>query len=394
MSNKPQSSSRGEPDGGAAQPSLELAQIPPLSPLLPKAKISQALLRWYDHHARILPWRISPADKARGVRPNPYHVWLSEIMLQQTTVATVSPRYQAFLDRWPTVKDMGQDHQDAITGAWAGLGYYARARNLHKCAQVITRDYNGIFPDTEQELRTLPGIGDYTAAAIAAIAFGRRAIVMDGNIERVTARLFADASPLPKAKPHFRVLTEQYWPEDKPRRRARHGDFAQALMDLGATLCKPRNPNCQACPIQGACSGFASGTPENFPVKAPKKAKPTRTGRVYIVTTKQGDIGVERRPETGLLGGMLGFPGSEWQERGEVVATGSGHPAHFADYDWVSIGHVRHTFTHFHLELEVLRLARSVARKAFPDLIWETPETLALPTVMKKVADLYSQYTA
>ncbi|MFZ5616057.1 MAG: A/G-specific adenine glycosylase, partial [Pseudomonadota bacterium] len=266
--------------------------------------IPQSLLKWYDANARELPWRVGPEARKAGERPVPYRVWLSEIMLQQTTVATVRPRFNEFLARWPTVEAMAAASLDDVLGQWAGLGYYARARNLHKCAVEVARA--GGFPKTEEELRALPGVGQYTAAAIAAIAFDAPAIVMDGNIERVAARLFAIKTPLPKAKAELKEAIGAVWPEK------RSGDFAQALMDLGAGVCSPRNPKCLLCPLSAHCEARAKGIAESLPRKAKRPEKPLRRGIAYALVNSKGEILFERRPEKGLLGGMLGLPGTEW----------------------------------------------------------------------------------
>ena len=305
--------------------------------------------------------------------PDPYRVWLSEIMLQQTTVSTVAPRYQAFLDAWPRVQDMAAAPVADILGQWAGLGYYARARNLHKCAQVVSNDFGGIFPKSEAELVLLPGIGDYTAAAIAAIAFDRRAIVVDGNIERVVARLFEIETPLPRAKPVIKKMADTIWP------RARSGDFAQALMDLGATICRPKAPTCLLCPLQKKCGAHLYDSPERFPQKAPKRPKPTRFGVVYALENTRGEILFERRPDKGLLGGMLGLPGTEWSE--EKPKPSSGAPL---DANWQHVGEITHTFTHFHLVLGVYLGGAPKGFRRKPAQAWIAPEAARLPTVMAK----------
>ena len=340
--------------------------------------LSRGLLRWYDSKARELPWRIGPRERKQGVGPDPYHVWLSEIMLQQTTVATVAPRYDAFLKRWPTVHAMAAAALDDILGQWAGLGYYARARNLHKCAVVVCRDHNGIFPDTEDALRTLPGIGDYTAAAIAAIAFDRRAVVVDGNIERVVARLFAIDTPLPAAKTEMRMRAAQIWPAK------RSGDFAQGLMDLGSAICRPRSPNCSVCSISSVCDAFAMGKQEEYPKKPKKKAKPKRQGAVFALFNSKGEMLFERRPEKGLLGGMLGLPGTQW------VAT---LPTNLfvdapAEGRWNEVGEITHIFTHFHLTLSVYSAQAPKGFRRKQDQQWVAPAKVSLPTVMKKAVEL------
>ena len=332
---------------------------------------SAALLGWYDRHARVLPWRVSPQDRAAGVMPDPYRVWLSEIMLQQTTVAAVRSYFLAFTECWPTVEALAAADDDAVMAAWAGLGYYARARNLLNCARVLTDQHGGIFPVTVDELKALPGIGPYTAGAIAAIAFDVPAVVVDGNVERVMARLFAVETPLPTAKKELTALAERLTPGE------RAGDYAQAVMDLGATICTPRNPACGICPLRDPSKARAAGTAAELPRKLPKAKKPTRRGFAYVALRPDGAVLLERRPENGLLGGMTGFPGSDWSD--------APTPAPPFAADWQASGtEVRHTFTHFHLTLDVL------VAEARADAVPDTGEFRALdpevlPTVMKKV---------
>ncbi|MDJ1009364.1 MAG: A/G-specific adenine glycosylase, partial [Paracoccaceae bacterium] len=295
------------------------------------------ILAWYDRNARVLPWRVPPGSDAR---PDPYRVWLSEIMLQQTTVAAVKDYFLRFTALWPDVTALAAAEDAAVMGEWAGLGYYARARNLLKCARAVVADHDGRFPDTREALLTLPGIGPYTAAAIAAIAFGRPAAVVDGNVERVMARLFAVTTPLPAAKPELTAHAARLTPAHRP------GDYAQAVMDLGATICTPKSPACGICPWAASCRGRAEGVAAGLPHKTPKKAKPVRRGIAYVARNPRGDWLLERRPEKGLLGGMLGWPTSDWSD--------APAPAPPSDGDWRSIGEVRHTFTHFHLILDVV----------------------------------------
>lgn len=340
------------------------------------ATLRRRLLAWYDRHRRGLPWRASA-----GKRANPYHVWLSEIMLQQTTVATVGPYFLRFLERWPDVDSLAEADLDDVLHGWQGLGYYARARNLHKCAGVVSRDHGGIFPDSEEGLRALPGVGAYTAAAIAAIAFGRPASVVDGNVERVMARLFAIETPMPEAKTEIRERAAALAPTTA---RGRPGDYAQALMDLGATICTPRKPRCLLCPVSSACSACAAGIVEALPRRAAKKTKPTRRGVAFWVIAPSGGILLRRRAEAGLLGGMMEVPSTGWREEGwDFEEAVSGAPV---KAEWHALpGIVRHTFTHFHLELSVV--AATVDDDPV-DGIWCLPERLgeyALPTVMKKV---------
>lgn len=304
--------------------------------------------------------------------PDPYRVWLSEIMLQQTTVATVGAYFARFTERWPTVEDLAAADDAVVLGEWAGLGYYARARNLLKCARAVVA--RGEFPQTCEDLQSLPGIGPYTAAAIAAIAFDEQATVVDGNVERVVSRLFAIDTPLPSAKGQIREAARTLTPP------VRAGCFAQAMMDLGATVCKSRKPLCDICPLSANCAAHAQGIAETLPVKAKKKAKPTRLGHVYVLRHTNDAVLVETRPQTGLLGGMTGFPGSDWAQDLPPF-----DPP--VDADWRQTGTIRHTFTHFHLLLTVHmatapkgfrpRNARFLPKSAFD------PE--ALPTLMRKV---------
>ncbi len=268
-----------------------------------QAPDAPALLAWYDENRRALPWRSAP-----GMRPEPYRVWLSEIMLQQTRVETVGPYFAKFVARWPDVNALAVAKRSEVLSAWAGLGYYARARNLHACAREIARR-GGEFPRTARELQELPGIGAYTAAAVAAIAFEARTIAIDGNVERVVARLFALREPLPRAKSKLRVLAGQLQPE------GRHGDFAQALMELGATVCTPRKPDCPRCPWQGACAVNVLGKPERFPRKTAKKEGKLRRGAAFVVRREDGAVLLRTRPAKGLLGGMSEVPTSEWAHR-------------------------------------------------------------------------------
>lgn len=339
--------------------------------------LNQTLLDWYDAHARDLPWRTGPQQRRAGVMPDPYRVWLSEIMLQQTTVATVRGYFQAFLTRWPTVGALAGAADGDVMAEWAGLGYYARARNLLKCARIVTADYEGVFPQVREDLIALPGIGPYTAAAIAAIAFDQPETVVDGNVERVMARFFAVADTLDVAKStlwgHANSLT--------PLLRA--GDYAQAVMDLGATVCTPKSPNCIACPWQEHCQGFASGIAAELPRRKPKKPKPTRFGIAYIARRSDGAWLLERRPDKGLLGGMLGWPGSDWGDTPQAAPP--------LDANWHDPGEiVKHTFTHFHLRLSV-RVA-SVSRSAKSDsgnfLNNNAFSADDLPTVMRKAFEI------
>jgi A/G-specific adenine glycosylase len=330
---------------------------------------AHALLIWYDAHARALPWRAPPGTPA----PAPYRVWLSEIMLQQTTVAAVGPYFAKFTGRWPTVTDLAAADVDELMAAWAGLGYYARARNLVACARAVMADHGGRFPDSEEGLRALPGIGAYTAAAVVAIAFGRRAVVVDANVERVVTRLFALAEPLPGGRPRIRELADTITPD------ARAGDFAQAMMDLGATICTVRNPRCDACPLSGGCEARAQGNPEAYPVKPPKKAKPRRRGIAYWLES-DGAVLLVRRPDKGMLGGMRALPGGEWGEIPEAAPP--------ADADWRPVGTVEHVFTHFALSLDVM--AAHLPHRPVEGEWWPVDriEDAGLPTLYARAAAL------
>jgi A/G-specific adenine glycosylase len=342
---------------------------------------AEKLLAWYDRHRRVLPWRALPGEVA-----DPYRVWLSEIMLQQTTVATVGPYFARFLERWPDVEALALAKLDDVLHAWQGLGYYARARNLHACAQEVIARYDGIFPASEAELLTLPGIGAYTAAAIAAIAFNQHAAPVDGNIERVVARLFAVAAPLPEAKPKIRALAETLTPAERP------GDFAQALMDLGATICTPRRPACGLCPVRPNCRGYAEELAEVLPYREEKAERPVRRGGNFVAIRSDGAVLLRERPLKGLLGGMLETPSSPW---GESAPTGKGVHDHAPlKADWRKVpGLVEHTFTHFHLELTVYRAEvgpdAAPKRAALPERCrWLKLRELsgaALPSLMRKV---------
>lgn len=331
------------------------------------------LLAWYDGHARDLPWRAKP-----GIKPDPYHVWLSEIMLQQTTVATVRDYYIKFLSRWPEVADLATASQEDVLRAWAGLGYYARARNLHACAKEVVRDWNGEFPDTEEALRTLPGIGPYTAAAIAAIAFDQRHAAVDGNVERVMARVYAIESPLPAAKPLIKEKAQAL----VPKKRA--GDFAQALMDLGATICTPRTANCHICPWTDNCNGRKRGIAESLPRKMPKAKIPTRLGIAFWIERDDGRILLRRRPQKGLLGGMVEIPSTPWEAKLPRKVAGP------VEASWTkSTLLVEHTFTHFHLQLSVWKTSTTdLSLPDHGDYRWVHKDELvheALPSLMRKV---------
>lgn len=336
-----------------------------------------ALLAWYDRHRRRLPWRAAPGETS-----DPYRVWLSEIMLQQTTVKAVGPYFEKFVARWPDVTALGNASQDDVLRMWAGLGYYSRARNLYACAVAVTREYGGVFPDTEEGLRALPGIGPYTAAAIAAIAFDRHTMPVDGNIERVVSRLFAVEEELPQAKPLIQQLAATLLAN------SRAGDSAQALMDLGASICTPKKPACSLCPLNEDCTALALGTQETFPRKAPKKSGTLRRGAAFVVT-RGGELLVRSRPEKGLLGGMTEVPGSDWLAGQEDTTAKRQAPDMKGLSRWQrKVGVVTHVFTHFPLEL-VIYTAKAEARTCAPEgMRWVPIATLAdeaLPNVMRKV---------
>jgi A/G-specific adenine glycosylase len=335
------------------------------------------LLQWYDRHRRKLPWR-PPA----GERADPYRVWLSEIMLQQTGVKTVGPYFEKFLTRWPDVAALGRASLDDVLRMWAGLGYYSRARNLHACAVAVSGDHGGAFPDTEQGLRALPGIGPYTASAISAIAFGRRTMPVDGNIERVVSRLFAVEEPLPKAKPLIQQLAATLLGA------TRAGDSAQALMDLGSSICTPKKPACALCPLNANCLSRARGDQETFPRKAPKKTGTLRRGAAFVVT-RGDELLVRTRAEKGLLGGMTEVPGSDWLAGQDDKTALKQAPLIKGIARWHrKAGIVTHVFTHFPLELVVYTADVPARARAPEGMRWVLISTLkdeALPNVMRKV---------
>ena len=330
-------------------------------------RVSAALLDWYDRQARAFPWRSPPGTPA----PEPYRIWLSEVMLQQTTTAHAAPYFDKFVCRWPTVEALASAPEEAVMAEWAGLGYYSRARNVIACARAVAE--RGGFPDSEEELRQLPGLGAYTAAAVAAIAFGRRAVVVDANVERVVARLFAIDEPLPGARKAIRAAAESITPAERP------GDFAQAMMDLGATICTVRAPACAVCPLSAPCDARREGAPQRYPVKAPKAVRPQRRGNAYWLE-HEGHVLLVRRPGKGMLGGMLGFPTGDWADQ---VEPGDGAPI---AADWAEAGSVDHVFTHFALTLN-LYCAGAAGRE--PDQLWWPVEKLGeagLPTLFAKLA--------
>jgi A/G-specific adenine glycosylase len=323
---------------------------------MPSANAANRLIQYYLGNARRLPWRTMPGE---GL-PDPYRVWLSEVMLQQTTVAAVSPRFERFVSRWPTVQQLASAPEEDVLSEWAGLGYYARARNLIACARHVAA--RGAFPDTEAELRRLPGIGEYTAAAIAAIAFGERSIVVDTNVRRVAARLCGLEEPVPD---QVKAVLSPMVPAEAP------GDFAQAMMDLGATICRPLAPACKACPLASDCIGFRSGDPVRYPKPKLKAVRPVRAGTAFWIE-RDGHVWLVRRPEKGLLGGMVALPGTEWNEHALPAAARG-------------LAKVRHVFTHFALDLSIVAAAEPQG-----DGWWQPVESLdsaGLPTLYRKAAE-------
>ena len=341
---------------------------------------STSLLAWYDINARVMPWRVGPADRAIGVRPDPYHVWLSEVMLQQTTVAVAAKYFERFVSRWPRVEDLASAENEDVMEAWAGLGYYARARNLVKTAKVVAFERGGSFPEDEAGLRTLPGVGPYTAAAIAAIAFDKPAAVVDGNVKRVLSRLggMLEIPPNPS----------DIWKKAKAMTpQVRSGDYAQAVMDLGATVCRPRAPRCDVCPWMNECIAYASGQPERHGSRRRARRGPERNGVAFVAVREDGAVLLERRPSSGLLGGTLGWPGSSWVDAG-VTRAPSVPPC---SARWQAIeGAVHHSFTHFDLRVQVLKANVPMGCNPERGFFVESDEFSAakLPTVMRKIWEL------
>ncbi len=342
---------------------------------LKKPDLPQKLLAWYDIHRRVLPWRAP-----RGKKADPYRVWLSEIMLQQTTVQAVAGYYRKFLERWPRVEDLAAAPQEEVLAAWAGLGYYARARNLHAAAQKVAREMGGIFPKTAADLRALPGVGGYTAGAIAAIAHDERQAAMDANAERVIARLYAVETPMPKAKAELHRLGMALVPQ-------RAGDFAQALMDLGSAICTPKRPACANCPLMADCVAHKRGIQEQLPVKAPKIARPLKRGAAFVISDRSGAVLLLKRPDKGLLASMLEPPLGPWRENFPSKAAALKQAPFEAEWK-KRPGIVRHGFTHFELEIEVY--ATTVSRRPKATGQWTPRKKLrevALPTVMRKIVE-------
>lgn len=341
--------------------------------------LKDRLLDWYDREGRSLPWRIRPEDRAEGVVADPYAIWLSEIMLQQTTVPHATPYWNRFLELWPGVENLAAAPREDVMREWAGLGYYARARNLHACAQMVAGELGGVFPDTLKGLLALPGVGEYTANAILAAAFNKPASVVDGNVERVITRFYRVQTALPKAKPEIKTLAAGIACE------ARSGDYAQAIMDLGATVCTPRAPDCERCPWSTDCQARAEGDALRYPLKEKKKPKPVRRGFAWLVR-RDGQVWLRTRADKGLLGGMREIPSTDWKtELPDWLPP-------FAD-GWNERGEVKHVFTHFELRLDV-REAAAPADWTPCSGDWVSEETLeqeALPSVMRKVLAVRSR---
>lgn len=339
------------------------------------------VLDWYDVHRRILPWRALEGEAA-----DPYRIWLSEVMLQQTTVQAVIKYFLKFTDKWPDVHALARADNDDVMSNWAGLGYYARARNLHKCANIISNDYDGVFPSDQVTLQKLPGIGDYTSAAITSIAFNKPANVVDGNVERVMARYHACKIAVPEGKKVLKGYAALY--ADGFTKRT--GDYAQSLMDLGATICTPKSPACSLCPLNENCIGYRQGTPEIYPLRAPKKERPKRYGYIYHVTNVQGDVLIHKRPEKGLLGGMYGFPTSKWLED----EGGLEHLELLGDGErWrENVASITHVFTHFHLTLVLFSCVISDKGNIPLEYEWIDKvelQKLGMPTAFKKALKFF-----
>lgn len=336
--------------------------------------MQQELLCWYDKEGRTLPWRIRPEDRAAGQVADPYAVWLSEIMLQQTTVPHATPYWEKFLAKFPTVINLANADRDRVLTMWAGLGYYARARNLHKCAGVIRDEHAGQFPQSEAQLLKLPGIGPYTAATIAAICFDEATNIVDGNVERVVSRIFKIEALLPKSRPEYRRLAGTLAPQKRP------GDYGQALMDLGATICTPRSPKCNICPWQKFCAAYEDKTQADYPKKLKKTKLSLRYGAAFVLTSGDAVL-LRRRPDKGLLGGMMGFPGTEWGKKPANPMEDAPLKRNWEKCD----SHVKHVFTHFELRLDVYRAETANPTAKGTWAVLDEIADYALPTVMKKV---------
>jgi A/G-specific adenine glycosylase len=346
--------------------------MPPLNATFP----GDDLFNWYDAHGRDLPWR----HRWPALAPI-YHLWLSEIMLQQTVVKTVIPYFLEFIGRWPRIEALASAPVDEVLAAWAGLGYYARARNLHKTAQIIAAEHGGIFPQDQKTLLELPGIGPYTASAIMVMGYGQPGVVVDGNIERVMSRFFAIKTPFPRAKKDIAVAYEQCCPETRP------SDFPQALMDFASAVCTPKAPGCGICPLANACHGYANNMAEQLPFKAPKRQKPTRLGVVFVAINQDGEAFLERRPDEGLLGGMLGFPSAGWAQTDWSDAhTHAAESAAPFTADWRQLHEpVHHMFTHFTLKMTIYYAETERSLIGVNTGWWQVPQPSQLPSLMRKV---------
>ena len=342
---------------------------------MPSGPIAAALLPWYDRHARRFPWRVAPNSDGR---PDPYRVWVSEIMLQQTGTKVVAPRFERFVARWPSVSDLAAAHPDEVMEEWAGLGYYSRARNLHACARVVAAEHGGRFPSAYAALRVLPGLGDYTAAAVAAIAFGQPVPVVDGNVERIVARVSALDRPPQRARREVRDAVADWLPPDRP------GDFAQATMDLGATVCTPRSPACLHCPIRPHCQAGATGDPTRYPIKLPKPDRPSRRGAAFVARRSDGAVLLTRRPPHGLLGGTACVPMTDWSSRADGA---TGCEAAPIQADWSFAGAAEHGFSHFTIRLDVWT-ART-GDDAPANHWWSTdPDAEGVTTLLRRVLEV------
>ena len=340
-------------------------------------KIAQTILKWYDKNARALPWRVPPKDLKRGLKPNPYHVWLSEIMLQQTQVTVAKSYFEFFLLKWPTIRNLATAKDEEIMGAWAGLGYYRRARNLIKCAKIIVEDYDATFPQDEKVLLSLPGVGSYTAAAIQSIAFDKKATVIDGNINRIISRLFAIALPITLSHKKIKLYAELITP------MRRFGDYAQALMDLGSEICTPKNPKCSSCPLKKTCQSFRKGLSNLIPSPIEKKIKPIKYGYAFVTLTDDNSIILETRPDEGLLGGMLCFPSSQWTETKNLAFTPP------FDSNWHILNEpVEHIFSHFRLKLVIAIGNIKTSPLGYVKKPLKTFDRKSLPTLMRKIYDV------
>ena len=336
------------------------------------------LLGWYDRHKRVLPWRY-----VLGETPDPYKIWLSEVMLQQTTVTAVKPYFKKFVALWPTVDALAGAEREDIMKEWAGLGYYSRARNLHRCAQIIVNECEGLFPQDQKQLKSLPGIGDYTSAALMTIAFNKPAVVVDGNVERVMSRLNAVKEPLPKSKSILKNIASQWFKDFHER----PGDLAQALMDLGATVCAPKSPKCTICPLKEGCKAKKKGMEAEYPYREKKKIRPQKIGYVYWITNEKGQILLHKRPDKGLLPGMMALPTSQWKKREEKIN----------DLQWLDVHnlnqYVNHTFTHFDLKLTLKKGSISHNYEPKSNYIWKNKGDLAkigFPSLFKKAISIFS----